>query len=170
MASPPGHSQDVLPDSEHLVLEGIVRTDNRFVLHVSARQAAVCPRCGRTSRPRHSTYIRRLAGSSLARPTRGDSSQRRPVSMSAPRLPKTDLHATASACGPSLFATNHAGGRDHSGGRLRRRRTARTGATERLAIYVSDDTVLRRVKSLPAHPSPEPIHNLGVDDWAWRKG
>jgi transposase len=41
----------------------------------------------------------------------------------------------------------------------------------RLCIATSDDTVLRRVRQpeLPAPPSP-PVRNLGVDDWAWRKG
>ena len=41
----------------------------------------------------------------------------------------------------------------------------------RLAIVTSDDTVLRSVRQEPAQPpSVAPIHNLGVDDWAWRKG
>jgi transposase len=41
----------------------------------------------------------------------------------------------------------------------------------RLAIRTSDDTVLRRVKQ-PAAESANTgvIRNLGVDDWAWRKG
>jgi hypothetical protein len=42
---------------------------------------------------------------------------------------------------------------------------------ERLAVSVSDDTILRRIKAPPVHPpSPEPICHLGVDDGAWRKG
>jgi transposase len=41
----------------------------------------------------------------------------------------------------------------------------------RLAIAVSDDTVLRFVKLLPfADSNKDPIRCLGVDDWAWRKG
>lgn len=40
---------------------------------------------------------------------------------------------------------------------------------ERLAILVSDDTVLRRIKAVSA-AGTQPIRNLGVDDWAWRKG
>jgi transposase len=39
----------------------------------------------------------------------------------------------------------------------------------RLAIVVSDDTVLRRLKR-PATEGTVPVRNLGVDDWAWRKG
>jgi transposase len=41
----------------------------------------------------------------------------------------------------------------------------------RLSIATSDDTVLRRVRQKPAEElSALPIRNLGVDDWAWRKG
>jgi hypothetical protein len=43
----------------------------------------------------------------------------------------------------------------------------------RLAIRISDDTVLRRVKtpaSLGFSDSSNSIEVLGVDDWAWRKG
>jgi hypothetical protein len=41
----------------------------------------------------------------------------------------------------------------------------------RLSIATSDDTVLRRVRQPPVQPpSTLPVHNLGVDDWAWRKG
>jgi len=40
----------------------------------------------------------------------------------------------------------------------------------RLSIATSDDTVLRRIRDQPTKPSAIPIRNLGVDDWAWRKG
>jgi transposase len=40
---------------------------------------------------------------------------------------------------------------------------------ERLAIRVSDVTVLRRIKAASGTP-PDEVRNLGVDDWAWRKG
>ena len=41
----------------------------------------------------------------------------------------------------------------------------------RLCIATSDDTVLRRVRQEPSRRSSTlPIYNLGVDDWAWRKG
>jgi transposase len=41
---------------------------------------------------------------------------------------------------------------------------------DRLAIHISDDTILRVVKSSPPRPDGEAIHHLGVDDWAWRRG
>ena len=41
----------------------------------------------------------------------------------------------------------------------------------RLSIATSDDTVLRRVRQEARRDLPgRPIRNLGVDDWAWRKG
>jgi transposase len=41
----------------------------------------------------------------------------------------------------------------------------------RLSIATSDDTVLRRVRQEAMRDPPRrPLRNLGVDDWAWRKG
>jgi AcrB/AcrD/AcrF family/Transposase len=41
----------------------------------------------------------------------------------------------------------------------------------RLSIATSDDTVLRRVRQEAMREPPwRPLRNLGVDDWAWRKG
>jgi transposase len=39
-----------------------------------------------------------------------------------------------------------------------------------LSIATSDDTVLRRVRDHPSEACARPVQNLGVDDWAWRKG
>jgi len=39
----------------------------------------------------------------------------------------------------------------------------------RLGMPVSDDTVLRRIKTRPSAAVPT-VRVLGVDDWAWRKG
>jgi hypothetical protein len=41
---------------------------------------------------------------------------------------------------------------------------------DRLCIATSDDTVLRRVRDNPSEAGARPVQNLGVDDWAWRKG
>jgi transposase len=38
----------------------------------------------------------------------------------------------------------------------------------RLSISTSDDTVLRRLKQRSG-PDVQPVQNVGVDDWAWRK-
>jgi len=42
---------------------------------------------------------------------------------------------------------------------------------ERLAVKVSDDTILRATKNAePCGEETDPIRHLGIDDWAWRKG
>jgi hypothetical protein len=41
---------------------------------------------------------------------------------------------------------------------------------ERLAVPISDDTVLREVKRCDATIPAEALRHVGVDDWAWRKG
>ena len=41
---------------------------------------------------------------------------------------------------------------------------------DRLAIPISDDTVLRMVKVSSEAAARDPVRHLGVDDWAWRKG
>lgn len=40
----------------------------------------------------------------------------------------------------------------------------------RLAISISDDTVLRTVKASANSSDSQPVRHLGIDDWAWRKG
>lgn len=41
---------------------------------------------------------------------------------------------------------------------------------ERLSMRTSDDTVLRRIQEESVQQDCLPTRNLGVDDWAWRKG
>ena len=40
-----------------------------------------------------------------------------------------------------------------------------------LSVVISDDTVRRRIRQKPCQEACGlPVRNLGVDDWAWRKG
>lgn len=169
MASPPSHSQNVLPDPESLSLKGIVRTDSRFVLYVRSRQPAICPACGRVSRSRHSTYLRKLQdlpwqgqpveiqlSASRYRCRHRDCS-RKIFTERLPRVVRSYGRQTARLAEIIRVVGYAAGG-------LPAQRLL-----ERLAIYVSDDTVLRRIKAVPTDGSAL-IRNLGVDDWAWRKG
>jgi transposase len=41
---------------------------------------------------------------------------------------------------------------------------------QRLAIPISDDTVIRVIKRSENTLADDPVRSLGVDDWAWRKG
>jgi transposase len=170
MVSPPSHSQSVLPDPHVLVLKNIVRSESKFILYVSARQAAICPSCGRVSRSRHSSYVRRLQDL----PWQGQTVE---ILLSAGRYrcrhrdcprkifterlplvaPSYSRHTTRLAEVVRLVGYAVGG---LPGQRL----------LERLAVCVSDDTVIRRIKTRPANPAVSTVHHLGVDDWAWRKG
>ena len=171
MATPPSHSQSVLPNSKILLLESIERDDNGFTLEVRTSQLPRCPDCGELSSSRHSHYVRRLQdlpwqGSCVrirlkARRFRcRNPGCRRKVFVE--RLPEVALpyarqtHRLADIVRLIGFVV---GGLP--GSRL----------LARLAITTSDDTVLRRVKMrLPSDAIDDPIRSLGVDDWAWRKG
>jgi hypothetical protein len=41
---------------------------------------------------------------------------------------------------------------------------------DRLAIRISDDTVIRTVKASSDVSASDPVRHMGVDDWAWRRG
>ena len=171
MALPPSHSQSLLPNADIVILDRIERDADRFRLIVHVEQDPVCPMCGEVSRSRHSCYCRCLQDL----PWQGVSVQ---------------LWATVgrfrcrnSACPRKIFCE-----RLPHVARVYGRQTDRaseivrligyvTGGLpgqrllERLSIVTSDDTVLRRVRQEPMQEmAGPPVHNLGVDDWAWRKG
>ena len=59
MATPPSHSQSVLPEPRKLLLRKIERQPDHFVLEVRVQQVARSPRpCRTISRSRHSVYTR----------------------------------------------------------------------------------------------------------------
>jgi transposase len=60
MAPPLRQSQAVLPNPKALILEGIEREQDRFILTVRTRQPTTCPKCGRSSTTRHSEYVRTI--------------------------------------------------------------------------------------------------------------
>jgi transposase len=171
MAPPPSHSQAVLPNPRSLILDHVEREQNRFILTVRTRQPAACPKCGEPSVSRHSGYIRRIQdlpwqGLSVCIQAKVHRFRcRNPGCVQkvfAERLPGiVSPHArhTDRLSSVIRFVGYSAGGLP--GSRL----------LERLAIQVSDDTVLRAVKQ---RPSPcgdaHPVRHIGIDDWAWRKG
>lgn len=170
MAPPPSHSQSVLPNPQLLVLEAVQHDADGFVLEVSSRQAPKCPGCGKRSHSFHSSYRRRLQDL----PWQGQSVRL--------RIRARRFRCRNPSCARKIFverlqnvAVAYARQTDRlkeiircvgfvTGGLPGSRLLAR------LAIVVSDDTVLRLVK-LPSPDSSEcPVRSLGVDDWAWRKG
>jgi transposase len=170
MATPPSHSQAVLPNSQTLALEGIERDERGFTLHVRTCQDPQCPGCGRISRSRHSHYIRNLQDL----PWQGLAVR--------VRLKTRRFRCRNPACERKIFVE-----RLPEVARPYGRQTDRlmdivrsvgfvvgglpgSRLLERLAITISDDTVLRCVKRPSAGSANSPVQTLGVDDWAWRKG
>jgi hypothetical protein len=169
MATPPSHSQKVLP-ADNLILDKIERSDHRFLLHAHVQQTVRCPGCGWISRYRHSEYQRRLQDL----PWQGC-----PVEL---RLKVRRFRCRNPDCARKVFAEPIP-----EVAHCRAPRTTRVseimrliGYTagglpgirilQRLALPASDDTVLRAVKQSVNAPADSPIRSLGVDDWAWRKG
>ena len=171
MATPPSHSQAVLPNSQILLLDRIERTDQRFRLFVTVEQTPSCPMCGRISHSFHSCYCRCLQDLPWQGLTvqlivvarryrcRNPDCPRKVFCERLPGVARVRARQTLRAS-EIIRLVGYVAGR-RPGSRL----------LARLAISTSDDTVLRRVKQpLPDIVELASIRNLGVDDWAWRKG
>ena len=171
MATPPSHSQSLLPNPDILILDRIEREADRFRLRVHVEQNPTCPLCGEVSRSRHSCYCRCLQDfpwqgvsvqlwATVGRfRCRNSSCPRKIFCERLPQIARAYGRQTERASEIVRLIGYVAGGL--SGQRI----------LGRLSIATSDDTVLRRVRQEPARePSALPIRNLGVDDWAWRKG
>jgi transposase len=170
MAPPPSHSQSVLPNSTALVLERIQRDDEGFILEVRSQSNAHCPECGTRSRSFHSFYGRHLQDLPY---------QGLPVRL---RVKARRFRCRNLSCSRKIFVE-----RLPDIARSRARQTDRlreiircagfvagglpaSRLLKRLAIIISDDTVLRLVKLRPSRNAGNTVRCLGVDDWAWRKG
>jgi transposase len=170
MASPPSHSQSLLPRSDVLILDRIERDPDRFRLVVHVEQEPVCPVCGECSYSRHSCYLRHLHDlpwqgvavelwATVGRfRCRNPPCPRKIFCERLPRIARVYARQTERAAEIVRLIGYVAGGRP--GQRI----------LERLSMRTSDDTVLRRVQEESVHQDCLPIRNLGVDDWAWRKG
>jgi len=172
MALAQSHSQSVLPNPRSLVLETIEQSGDHFLLSVHVEQVPCCPECGRRSSSRHSSYVRRLQDLPWQGLTVEILLRVRRFRCRNHRCPREVFTERINGIPPYLRQTSRlteivravgyaAGGLP--GARL----------LGRLAIRISDDTVLRRVKApvlVELSASDNSIEILGVDDWAWRKG
>lgn len=169
MALPPSHSQAVWP-TQNLVLDKIEHVDGRFLVDVHVLQAARCPVCGKLSRSRHSAYLRRLKDL----PWQGCAVEL--------RLKARRFRCRNRACARKIFAEpipevarSHARWTTRVGEIIRLIGYTAGGLPgsrilDRLAIPISDDTVIRTVKASGDASAGDPVRHLGIDDWAWRKG
>jgi transposase len=171
MAPSRSHSQSLLPNPDVLILDQIERESDRFRLRVHVEQHPACPLCGEMSQSRHSSYCRCLQDfpwqgvsvqlwATVGRfRCRNSSCPRKIFCERLPKIARAYGRQTVRASEIVRLIGYVAGGLP--GQRL----------LARLSIATSDDTVLRRIRQrLTPESSVLCVRNLGVDDWAWRKG
>ena len=146
------------------------RDDGGWVIEAVSISKPVCPRCGKVSGARHSSYIRRLRDL----PVQGEPAT---VKLRVGRWrccnEQCDRRIFAAGAGmlavPSAQRTRRAAEivrvfGHAAGGRPAERLLARLG------MPTSDDTILRHLKrDATARAVPEP-RVIGIDEWAWQKG
>ena len=170
MASPPSHSQSLLPNPDVLILDSIERDDKRFRIMVHVEQKPRCPVCGEISGSQHSRYSRRLQDfpwqgvcvqlcAAVRRFRCCNRACRRKIFCERlPGIARAYARETDRVSELIRLIGYIAGGRPGQ------------CLLDRLSMKTSDDTVLRRVRQSPEQPiAAAPVHNLGVDDWAWKK-
>jgi transposase len=164
-------NNELLPDHSNLVLLRVEAIERGWLVHAESNHPAHCPLCGARSTRRHSRYWRTLRDL----PVQGN-----PITL---RLRVGRWRCRNRACerrifterAPETAAPHHQRTRrmdlvvqliGHSlGGRPAEKLMCRLG------MAVSDDTILRHLKTTapPAH-SAEQLRVVGIDDWAWKKG
>jgi transposase len=165
-------AQDLLPPEIGLTLLGFEKSEQGWLVRAEGRTRSECPSCGKQSAARHSRYWRHLQDL----PAQGK--------RVALRLRLSRWRCRNGKCEQAIF-------RERLGEVVApwARRTSRveevlllvghrTGGRaaefllKRLAIAVSDDTILRRVKreARGARHGKQCLRVVGVDDWAWKKG
>ena len=160
----------LLPPACDILITEVSMTEGLLVVVAAPVSAsAVCPLCGTASERIHSRYRRTIAdlpfgNRSLAlrlvvrRFVCKDAGCRRAVFCE--RLPKlVDAYAWSTTRLKSLHRAIGTTSGGEPGSRL----------AEELAIPVSGDTIIRRVKASPVEPET-PVRCLGIDDFAFRKG
>ena len=159
----------LLPEKSGLTLRDVEAGDKGWVVRAEGAGSSICPVCGVKSSHRHSVYwrtykdlpvegvpvtLRVRLGRWRCRNTNCERkifTERIPAVAAAHRQRTERLESIVQLVG-------------HSMGGLPAERLM-----NRLGMAVSDDTILRRLKSTTRVPSKE-LRAVGIDDWAWKKG
>jgi transposase len=159
-----------LPDG--LKAEQIEICGSAVVVHArGSSSTSACPRCGQTSRRRHSRYQRRLADL----PAHGREVR---IVLSVRRFRCSTFQCRtkvfAEQLGPSITVP-YARRTSRLQGLVRHLGLALGGRPAqalagRLLLPVSKDTFLRGARAIPDDTAAEAPRVIGIDDWAWRRG
>ncbi|MCW8309383.1 transposase family protein [Acidiphilium sp. PA] len=148
----------------------IHRDGASWIVEATGSNRGACPSCGAVSTVRHGLYRRSLQDL----PTQGASVT---IKLTVTRLKCLNQQCTRrtfSGCASNEIVK-------------KARRTSRVAEIVRLlghstggrpaerllgcfGMVVSDDTVLRCLKSRSATPSATALRVVGIDDWSWRRG
>jgi transposase len=165
-------AQDLLPPEIGLTLLGFEKFEQGWLVRAEGRTRSECPSCGTQSTARHSRYWRQLQdlpvqGKRVALQLRLSRwrCRNRECEQAIFRERLDELVApwarrTSRVEEILLLVGHRAGGR------------AAEFLMKRLAMSISDDTILRRIKrrARAGVHGEHPLRVVGVDDWAWKKG
>jgi len=165
-------AEDLLPPEVGLTLLGFEKSQQGWLVRAEGRTRSDCPSCGTQSTARHSRYWRQLQDLPV---------QGKPVAL---QLRLSRWRCRNAECKQAIFRERlgevvvpwvRRTGRVEEVMLLVGHRTGgRAGEylLKRLAMAVSDDTILRRIKrrARVAIHREQPLRVVGVDDWAWKKG
>jgi hypothetical protein len=165
-------AEDLLPPEVGLTLLGFEKSEQGWLVRAEGRTRSECPSCGTQSTARHSRYWRQLQDLPV---------QGKRVAL---RLRLSRWRCRNAECKQAIFRERLGEGVAPWARRTSRVEEVlllvghRTGGRaaefllKRLAIAVSDDTILRRVKrqARAARHGEQRLRVVGVDDWAWKKG
>ncbi len=159
-----------LPHLEGFRIDEYTATAERIMLRVAAATAtAPCPACQRPARRLHSRYMRTVADVAWGGV---------PVTL---RVQVRRFFCGNTACSRRIFAERL----PHLVDRYARQTGARRAALQRiglalggaagarlaaaLGLPVGRTALLALVRAVP-RPAGEPLHVVGIDEWAWRRG
>jgi len=164
-------TQDLLPPEMDLTLLGFEKSEQGWLVRAEGRTRSECPSCGTPSTARHSRYWRQLQDLPV---------QGKRVAL---QLLLSRWRCRNRECEQAIFRERLGEVVSPWGRRMTRveeilllvgHRTGGRAAEflmKRLAMSVSDDTILRRIKrgARTAMHGEYRLRVVGVDDWAWRR-
>ena len=164
--------RELLPDPDAFELCAVEKGKDGWVVNAAADlKTAACPECGTLSTAHHSSYVRHLKDL----PMQGNVVQLQ-LRVGRWRCRNVDCERQIFCQRLASFSNKHARETKRFGEVVQVLAYALGGRpgerlSRRMGLPVSDDTLLRRIKSAAqSRPAMRPIPALGVDDFAWRKG
>ncbi len=161
---------DVLLDCPDLCVTDRTIEANAVTIHVQSRAAASrCPQCGGHAGRIHSRYARTISDLSICGRCTTLRVTARRFFCAAPQCSRTPFCERFAQLAAPHARTTGPLAKSHQAIGLALGGEAGARLAAKWAAPTSPDTLLRRVKAAPDEPLPPP-RDVGIDDWATRKG